>query len=350
MILKLHAETPFVKGYNRGCIYDLPRRKYDLISNEMVVKINSLIDYKKSDVNKILDNDEKQWLNFLIENEYCFFIPIELIDCFPQINLKWESPSIITNTIIDVVNSNSNIDYEFLQEINCKHLLIRFYDIDNTNDIFNFFERKLSNITLRSIDLIIDQKLNKSTSENKFFFKQLFKNVKQLTSIRFSEKKKEIKTFVPRFSININMFSESQEFNVYFNRKLYIDGDGNIKNGIETKDIYGKMSTIRNLEYLTKKLKSKKLQELWIISKDKIDICKDCEFRYMCIDNRIPIKRNNNSFFFNLECSYNPYISKWLGDPDYYSLIEIGITSNEIGFSINHQKIRHFNQLIWNNA
>lgn len=49
----------------------------------------------------------------------------------------------------------------------------------------------------------------------------------------------------------------------------------------------------------------------WGLSKDKIDICKDCEYRYVCNDCR-PISSSLHDR--GKICSYNPYTGKWDSD------------------------------------
>lgn len=39
--------------------------------------------------------------------------------------------------------------------------------------------------------------------------------------------------------------------------------------------------------------------------------CKDCEFRYMCPDNRIPLKKDNNTYYHDNSCNYDPYSNIW---------------------------------------
>lgn len=52
-------------------------------------------------------------------------------------------------------------------------------------------------------------------------------------------------------------------------------------------------------------------QKYWHIKKDDCNYCKDCEYRYMCLDNRVPIKQINNLWEFDASCAYNPLISVW---------------------------------------
>ena len=61
-------------------------------------------------------------------------------------------------------------------------------------------------------------------------------------------------------------------------------------------------------------------KDLWGIRKDDIDVCKDCEFRYMCLDCRCFIKDKKNIFSQPAKCPYNPYIAKWQGDDGYITV------------------------------
>ena len=47
-----------------------------------------------------------------------------------------------------------------------------------------------------------------------------------------------------------------------------------------------------------KTINIQKLQHLWDITKDKIEICKDCEFRYVCPDHRIPFKEKEENQYY----------------------------------------------------
>lgn len=54
-----------------------------------------------------------------------------------------------------------------------------------------------------------------------------------------------------------------------------------------------------------------KCSNLWNITKDQIEVCKNCEFRYICPDNRIPLKRKENDYYHQTDCNYDPYKNKW---------------------------------------
>jgi radical SAM protein with 4Fe4S-binding SPASM domain len=53
-----------------------------------------------------------------------------------------------------------------------------------------------------------------------------------------------------------------------------------------------------NIKYttLTEALNKKGFKDNWHIHKDQIEVCKDCEFRYMCTDCRAYIEQPNDKF------------------------------------------------------
>jgi len=52
-------------------------------------------------------------------------------------------------------------------------------------------------------------------------------------------------------------------------------------------------------------------KKYWNITKDQIDICKDCEFRHICTDCRAYIEDPKNIYSKPLKCGYNPYTNDW---------------------------------------
>jgi len=151
--------------------------------------------------------------------------------------------------------------------------------------------------------------------------------------------KPDKKTFV----VNIPFFTESQKHHTYFNRKLFISSRGSIKNAPECEEIIG---NINSKEELIKLIELEANQKYWHVTKDMSDVCKHCEFRYMCMDNRIPYQRKNGEWYHKEECDYNPYIGKWKGEKGYKNLNECGIISDENWFFINYNKVEVINKNI----
>ncbi|TVQ51539.1 MAG: grasp-with-spasm system SPASM domain peptide maturase, partial [Saprospirales bacterium] len=88
----------------------------------------------------------------------------------------------------------------------------------------------------------------------------------------------EQELFVP----NLRFYSYSKKFNSCLYGKISIDAQGNIKNCPSMKESYG---NIRDTT-LAEALEKPGFKKYWDINKDKIHVCKDCEFRYICTDCR----------------------------------------------------------------
>jgi hypothetical protein len=144
---------------------------------------------------------------------------------------------------------------------------------------------------------------------------------------------------IEHFNVNVYLFTESQKHHSYFNRKLFIDNTGVIRNYLGSSNSFGNISNITSKEDITNIINNPVFQEFWEVKKSDCDVCKDCEFRYMCIDNRVPIKRNSNQWYHEKECSYNPYIAKWKGEKSYLNLHDCGIVSDSKGFNIDKNKL-----------
>ena len=115
------------------------------------------------------------------------------------------------------------------------------------------------------------------------------------------------KTDSSYFSINVQFFSEAQSYNSCLNKKISIDTEGNIKNCPSMKEHFGNTKTTS----LQTALKNKKFKKYWDITKDKITVCKDCEFRYICLDCRAYLEDPDDLHSKPLKCGYDPYTGKW---------------------------------------
>ncbi|WP_108867745.1 hypothetical protein [Aquimarina aquimarini] len=57
---------------------------------------------------------------------------------------------------------------------------------------------------------------------------------------------------------------------------------------------------------------SSDITSLWKVTKDQVEICNSCEFRYACPDNRIPIFDSKSNQYYHLTpCKYDPKTKKW---------------------------------------
>ena len=52
-------------------------------------------------------------------------------------------------------------------------------------------------------------------------------------------------------------------------------------------------------------------KKFWNISKNQIEVCKDCEFRHICTDCRAFTENPEDHYSKPLKCGYSPYTNKW---------------------------------------
>jgi SPASM domain peptide maturase of grasp-with-spasm system len=62
---------------------------------------------------------------------------------------------------------------------------------------------------------------------------------------------------------------------------------------------------------LEEALALKDFKKYWNITKDQIDVCKDCEFRHVCTDCRAYVEDPENQYSKPLKCGYSPYTNEW---------------------------------------
>ncbi len=62
---------------------------------------------------------------------------------------------------------------------------------------------------------------------------------------------------------------------------------------------------------LEEALNKKGFKKYWNITKDQINICKDCEFRNICTDCRAYTQDPNDIYSKPLKCGYDPYTNVW---------------------------------------
>jgi radical SAM protein with 4Fe4S-binding SPASM domain len=108
------------------------------------------------------------------------------------------------------------------------------------------------------------------------------------------------------FNFNVSLFTEAQFYNTYFNRKVAVDRHGQIKRALHDPETFGNILSCDLLEIIN----SKDFKRYSNVTKDKIKVCRDCELRYACVDQRIPIK-SNNVWVHENECNYNPYTNSF---------------------------------------
>ena len=240
MIDILSPDCKIIHGYKNVAVYDLTRQSYYIGP-----KFNNIEE---------LGKDE---FEFLKENDIVITIPKESSMYFQEIENSYYSYSDITNALIEY--------NPFLDETLSKLELLGCDDIALLINKFNYLEiwnqfKKINSNSLNSIELHInDSELSLNDLINIFKIYQEFNfiipyvysaNQELIIAHSKSEHAGAIQIFPiesfnsksidqTSFFCNLKLFTESVNHNPYFNKKLIIDIVGNIKNDIESIEIFG---------------------------------------------------------------------------------------------------------------
>lgn len=109
------------------------------------------------------------------------------------------------------------------------------------------------------------------------------------------------------FLISVELCSEARNHNAFYNRKVFIDTSGNVSNMKGTPVLF-------ELSELENAVKNGEMAEksFWNVKKDDTKVCKDCEFRYACIDSRVPVFDSKSQLYtHSTSCNYNPNEGVW---------------------------------------
>lgn len=332
--IKLFNSVKIIKGYNRTLIFDSTREAVRFIPNDLFNLLYqkhgfNIVEKTKgiSSNNKIIINE---YLVFLITNNFGFYCnSLSEFENFEYCGENFELPFDLSYLIIDLSNEN-NFDLNIIEQIiDCKitYLQIRFCEDISISELKfvlkqcellnDSFVQEISFVFKFNIDLYFFIK-NKTIFINKFlnftFHSCDNNNVETFSNLTFNFIVDRL--IIPiscgnirksNFVYNDFFYLESKQNNTCLNRKISIDKDGNIKNCPSMNRVFGniKHTTLKNV------LKIPDFNFFWNISKDQIDVCKDCEFRHICTDCRAYLEKPEDNYSKPLKCGYDPYTNTW---------------------------------------
>jgi SPASM domain peptide maturase of grasp-with-spasm system len=336
--LHLYADCIPVKGAARSAIYDLTRNQiiffqsklYDVLRYFTSDKVGVVLNNLKSEKTK---NLIIEFINFLDQYETIGFVDDPSI--FPAIAERWELPSIIQNAIIDVdhiVHDFSKI-FSDLDVLGCPHVQIRcFSHLLNIDQLYSLLELA-KHKSIESIELILKYDENISdetyikfiedhpmvvsttihsspmarTLEIKFGCDDYLKAISFVEQNITSQLHCGMITPKHLNAPTVANFFETKLYNGCLNRKIAIDTSGAIKNCPSMSESYGNIQHTHLMDILNiAEFKAK-----WLISKDQIETCKDCELRYACSDCRAYLEKPQDLYSKPLKCGYDPYSGQW---------------------------------------
>jgi SPASM domain peptide maturase of grasp-with-spasm system len=327
---KLHSNCIIQKGVTNGVIIDIQFNEIYSISNSYLDLFdqNGIIDINKqtkqlsgldlSEFKKLIDFLEVEKLGIYINQDE---------SCFPRINYRIVPNAEITNSIIWISSAN-NYESIFRQLflLNCKAIQLVFIEKIPQKKLVEIFS-SIKSKKFNSIEVYVLAKFEKefeniinidewSNLRNLTYFESITDQVsivghRNMRALVYTQEKlcKENcgKINSEIFNTHFEFINESLHHNSCLNRKISIDAEGNIKNCPSMKKSFGNIKDTTLEEAINKK----GFKKYWNINKDKIKVCQDCEYRYICTDCRAYTEDPNDIYSKPLKCGYNPYTGEW---------------------------------------
>jgi SPASM domain peptide maturase of grasp-with-spasm system len=326
----LYANCVPVKGAIRSCLCDLQRGEIKFIPNLLYDILIQGRKYSIDDLKSLFNNEHNDgmdaYFSLLQKEEWGFYT--DEPEKFPELDMKWEVPYSITNAILDL-NVCWIEHFPFiikqLEELGCQAIQIRVYDAISNDTIQKLLE-SLAVSRICSIEMIL--KYDEEKDEDSLLLMR--RNQRRINSIILHSSpfnrviSKEYITFyytennidshfqcgqINRSSFNLNteMFIESKYHNSCLNQKISVDNKGEIRNCPSMPESFG---NVKN-SLLKDALRKESFKKYWFLTKDSITTCKDCEFRYICMDCRAFVENPVDVYSKPLKCGYNPYTTEW---------------------------------------
>jgi SPASM domain peptide maturase of grasp-with-spasm system len=321
-----------VRGARRSTVCDLQRERYELIPNSLYDVVAKYPDHTLDEIkagfaprdHAVLD----EYFGFLVREEFGFWCDDP--ESFPPLSMEWERPELVTNAIVDV-DAESRHDWMSLlgqlDALGCQALQLRFFrsaPIAELDAVLGAAARG----RLRAVDLLIphDPELEEGALEGLCLRHQRVMGVVVYNAPEAGVEHVEgINTALfyrteavdshahcgvvspDWFAPSVEGFAEATRFNSCLNRKLSVDAAGEIRNCPSMARSFGNAAVTP----LRSALEHDGFRELWGITKDQVETCRDCEFRYVCTDCRAHLRDPADRLSKPAKCTYDPYTARW---------------------------------------
>lgn len=341
--LYLYSDIIVTKGVTESLLCDLTRKSLYPVPNSFVNFLAILKEKTVGDIIRLFDqnigsNIVISYFEFLLTNDMVF--PVANKDNFESsIKYKerlWETLNSSYNQIDAVIidinrESMFNIVRLFKQIANLGYtkLLLRF-TCENDFVFLNILTEIESQFTLNRIDIYLPYgmyiRFKQKIIDNPRIFNVLVydspSSVVKIERFKVHNLRKflfftEKKTLTPNDCGNISFGStamiRSTKFvlrNLYVNSCLYkkiaISENGMVKNCPSMNFDFGYVDDVE----LENVVNDPDFQRVWFVNKDKINICCQCQYRYLCFDCRA-YTIGNDYYGKPSKCTFSPQKNIW---------------------------------------
>lgn len=341
--LLLYSDCIPVKGYKQSILCDFTRNKIVSFDTPFFPLFEDLNSRTLKEIYDEFDEESQtnidQFIAFLLDNNFGQLE--DNISNFKRVDTRnWDSYGVIDNAIIDI----DEIRHDFasiiaqLNSLGCRYLQLRFYStIYSLEEILEIL-KIIEDTSIEGVEIIMKYddlyapKQYVSFFESHFLLSALYiygySEDKEIKTT-FGYKEKAVDQFIQSkiffisenidsekkcgiidksyFCVNtINDFIHNINYNSCLNKKVSVDKNGEIKNCPSLMSSYGNISNTKLDQVIHQEFK-----KIWKISKDEINGCKDCEYRYVCTDCRAYLEKPDDIYSKPLKCGYNPFTNEW---------------------------------------
>ena len=334
-----------VEGFLRTAVYDLQTNDYFFVPNgisEMIV-----------------NTEGSETIDQLMQERALFEKPA-MVTAAPISAEKYDYPSLVTNAIIEVDGKKTISGLlKHMEMLMCYN--VQWVYKGDSKDLYQFLENSINEIQdspIKYCEIVFHKRdfpgVRRLLTRKRFreMGRIFLHSAKTCGYFTANDERTHVIYFdsdgsyatdqhnksIHFFTVNYLLYTESLHFNSYYNRKIFINLQGDVSTGPLCENFLGNIYEV-GFDW-NMLLKHKDVKEIWELSKCKISVCRNCEFRHMCVDSRIPQKHSNGTDWYHAtECNYNPFIAKWKGDEGYKTLLESGITVEKEGLTINQETL-----------
>lgn len=343
--LMVFSDCIVTKGVVNSTICDISRQQIEVFSSSYYELLGEFKINKVSEVFNSYDEEAHEniasFIDFLLEKEYCTFV--DDLSPFPEIKKEFQSPEKINNAIIDIDSVKFNFEaiVKQLDELECIFLQLRLFSNLYSLEELSAILQLMLDTSIEGVELIL--KYNPACSDQEYisFYEQhlllssllmhsapsdrtlevlygysgdseditagIKKNI-FFVEERMENAKKCGKINKNYFCVgNITDLMHNACYNSCLNKKISIDAGGEIKNCPSMIKSFGNIA----VNSLGDAYSSPVFKDLWSVNKNKINVCKVCEFRSVCTDCRAYTEDPFNIYSKPLKCGYNPYTGSW---------------------------------------
>ena len=322
-ILVHGVKRALVNDLITGCVYAIP------IEIESFFHGSNCLDIDKG-LSSFKNITEKEifleFISYLEEVKVGFFSHLRLEGFDMKLNTDFNYPYILSNILLDIKTFNSKnlqLIFDQIENLKIRHLELRIlsesFDFKNLYLIYNLIDKT----HISSFSLMISNSVISSCSLESFYSFRLTKVIvfnsevdkievyRDTNIIYYSQKIISERScgliLEKHFTLNMLSFTEAHHHNTCLNRKISIDAEGNIRNCPSMPQSFGNIKDTT----LQQALDHPDFKKYWNHKKDEIEVCRDCEFRYICTNCRAYLEDPQNEYSKPLKCGYDPYTGEW---------------------------------------